>query len=185
MMLLSEYNADWVNQFEKINAKLQEVLNGLCVNIEHVGSTAVPGLSAKPIIDIDIVYNEASDFENIQTRLVSAGYFHNGNQGIEGREVFKRARTNENIIFDTIAHHLYVCRYDSLELHRHLLFRNYLRKHPAAADFYMNLKYEIAKEANNDRKLYAAIKEVKANSFINYIIALERAEHGSFGKVKC
>jgi GrpB-like predicted nucleotidyltransferase (UPF0157 family) len=184
-MLLSEYNQDWINQFEAIRETLLQALAGLCINIEHVGSTAIPGLAAKPIIDIDIVYNETPHFEKIKNNLVSVGYFHNGNQNVEGREVFKRTGNKEDKVLDAITHHLYVCRYDCPELHRHILFRNYLRKHNLAKTFYMNMKYEIAKEVNNDRKLYANIKELKGNSFINYIVELSRMEHGPFGKVKC
>ncbi len=184
-MLLIEYNADWINQFEIIKGKLLEALVGLCINIEHIGSTAVPKLAAKPIIDIDIVYNEIPDFEKIKITLESAGYFHNGNQSVEGREVFKRTGNKEDEALDTIAHHLYVCRYNCPELHRHILLRNYLRKNQDARSFYMNLKYQIAQEANNDRKLYASIKEMKASSFINYVVELSMMEHGPFNKVKC
>jgi GrpB-like predicted nucleotidyltransferase (UPF0157 family) len=180
-LLISAYNPEWVNHFEKIKEKLLDALVGICVTIEHIGSTAVPGLSAKPIIDMDIVYNEVSEFEYIKSRLQSVGYYHNGNQGVQGREVFKR--NGEDEILDTIAHHLYVCRYDCPELHRHILFRDFLRKHGTARKFYSGLKYEIAKEAKDDRKVYANIKELKANSFINYIVELARAEHNGFGKV--
>ncbi len=183
-MLISVYNAEWPTHFEKINKKLLNILSGLTVNIEHIGSTAVPGLAAKPIIDIDIIYNESSDFEYIKNKLASVGYFHNGNQNVAGREVFKRNGKIEDEVLDKIAHHLYVCRYDCPELHRHILFRNYLRKYAIAREFYQQLKYEIAKEVNNDRKLYASNKELKANSFINYIVELSKTEHHHFGKIE-
>lgn len=178
-----EYNPEWPVHFDKIKEKLLGALIGPGVCIEHIGSTAVPGLSAKPIIDIDIVYKEAPDFEYIKSRLASVGYYHNGNQDIEGREVFKRHKEGNDEILDTIVHHLYVCKYDCPELHRHILFRNYLRKHLIASDYYSNLKCSIAREAKDDRKVYAALKEVKANSFINYIIELERADYAKSAKI--
>lgn len=183
-MLISKYNGDWVDHFEIINKKLLNILSGLTVNIEHIGSTSVPGLAAKPIIDIDIMYNEYSDFEYIKNNLEPFGYYHNGNQGVAGREVFKRTGKTEDEVLDKINHHLYVCRYDCPELHRHILFRNYLRKYAIAKEFYQQLKYEIAKEVKNDRKLYASTKELKANSFINYIVELSKKEHPQFGKVE-
>ena len=184
MTLIQPYRASWTTDFLNIREKLISVLGDICVNIEHIGSTSVPGLAAKPIIDIDIVYNESSDFELIKLALESLGYYHNGNQEIEGREVFKRLGSQDSVL-DFISHHLYVCRYDSAELQRHILFRNYLRTNPAARDYYQHLKFEIAREAGEDRKKYASIKEVKANSFINYIIQLSANEHSDFGKVQC
>ena len=176
-MLIENYNPEWVNQFEKIKEKLLIGLVGIDINIEHVGSTSVPNLAAKPIIDIDIVYYESTDFETIKKNLEGLEYFHNGNQDVEGREVFKRTGKNESEVLDKIPHHLYVCRYDCEELQRHLLFRDYLRKFEVARNFYQNLKYKIAEETHNDRKQYAKIKELKANSFINYIVELAKLEN--------
>jgi GrpB-like predicted nucleotidyltransferase (UPF0157 family) len=175
-MLIEQYNPEWVNQFAKIKEKLLIGLAEIKVNIEHIGGTSVPNLAAKPIIDIDIIYYESSDFEHIKKHLEWLGYFHNGCQGVEGREVFKRTGTNENVVLDKITHHLYVCKYDCGELKRHIFFRDYLKNHETARVFYQNLKYQIAAEANNDRKLYANIKEIKEGSFINYIIELSKLE---------
>lgn len=175
-MLIVQYNPDWVNQFEKIREKLSKSLTGITINIEHIGSTSIPTLAAKPIVDIDIIYKESSDFEHIKKNLEWLGYFHNGNQDVDGREVFKIRNVNDDGFLDKIPHHLYVCKYDCGELQRHLLFRDYLRKNEVARNFYQNLKYQIADEANNDKKLYANIKEIKANSFINYIIELSKLE---------
>jgi GrpB-like predicted nucleotidyltransferase (UPF0157 family) len=154
-MLIVKYNPEWITHFEKIKAKLWDVLNGTNIEIEHVGSTSVPKLAAKPIIDIDIIYYQVADFERIKDNLKSFGYFHNGNQDIEGREVFKRKANQDDEILDKISHHLYVCKNDCEELHRHIFSRDYLRKHEIARNFYQNLKYQIAEEANQDRKLYA------------------------------
>ncbi len=173
-MLIVEYNPKWAVQFEKIKEKLSKPLIDFAIKIEHVGSTSIPNLAAKPIIDIDIIYTKSSDFEGIKNHLELLGYFHNGNQGIEGREVFKRKSDNEDEVLDKIPHHLYLCKADCAELQRHILFRDYLRKHDITRNFYQNLKYEIANEANQDKKLYANIKEMKANSFINYIIELAK-----------
>jgi GrpB-like predicted nucleotidyltransferase (UPF0157 family) len=182
-MLIEIYNPEWVNQFEKIKEKLMIVLSGIDVNIEHIGSTSIPSLAAKPIIDIDIVYNESLDFELIKKNLEGLGYFHNGNQDVEGREVFKRTGKTENEVLDKISHHLYVCKHDCAELQRHLLFRDYLRKRKVTRNFYQKLKYQIAKEASQDKKQYANLKELKATSFVNYVIELAQLENDKFGKI--
>ena len=176
-MVIVKYNPEWVNHFENIKEKLSKALIEIDVNIEHVGSTSVPKLAAKSIIDIDIIYYQVSDFERIKNNLESFGYYHNGNQGIEGREVFKRNGKQDDEILDKISHHLYVCKNDCEELHRHILSRDYLRKNEIAREFYENLKYQIAEEANQDRKLYANLKQLKANSLINFIIELSRNNH--------
>ena len=127
-MLIVPYDPIWINDFEQIASTLSTTLNGLICGIEHVGSTSIPNLAAKPIIDIDLVYIEQESFENIKNRLESIGYIHKGNQGMKDREVFKRNLIQNNPILDQISHHLYVCKNNSIELQRHLLFRDYLKK---------------------------------------------------------
>ncbi len=166
-MLIHPYSPDWNNHFELIKADLNQALFGLDIIIEHVGSTAVPGLSAKPIIDIDIVYKDESVFNQIKTALESIGYFHNGNQGIEDREVFKRDGTSHNDVLDTIQHHLYVCSAESPALKRHLVTRDYLRNNEWARAEYQQMKYDLAEQAGQDKKVYASLKEEHINPLID------------------
>lgn len=175
-LLIQAYNPQWAADFQAIQKILRAAFVDLPVSIEHIGSTAVPGLAAKPIIDIDIVMQEHTAFETIKDRLATIGYKHHGNQGIPGREVFKiDPTTSAQEVLDSIAHHLYVCPANSEELQRHLRFRDYLLAHEAARIQYEQLKYAIAEEAGQDRKEYAALKELKATAFINTI--LEKAGH--------
>jgi GrpB-like predicted nucleotidyltransferase (UPF0157 family) len=174
-MLIQAYKESWMEDFNTIRKALHEALIYIRVSIEHVGSTSVPQLAAKPIIDIDIVYGKDVAFEDIKTGLEKIGYYHNGNQGIPNREVFKRYETPYIYgVLDTIAHHLYVCPIDSEELQKHILFRDYLRTHEDARVQYQNLKYAIAQEANQDKKKYAEVKEIKASKFINEVIEKAR-----------
>jgi GrpB-like predicted nucleotidyltransferase (UPF0157 family) len=166
-MLIHPYSADWNTHFESIKAVLDLALLGLDITIEHVGSTAVTGLAAKPIIDIDIVYNDSSTFQLIKHALVSIGYFHNGNQGIEDREVFKRDVTSHLEVLDMIKHHLYVCSADSPALKRHLITRDYLRNNEWAKAEYQQMKYDLAEKAGQDQKVYAYLKEECVNPFID------------------
>ena len=169
-MLIHEYTNKWASDFLQIKTLLIDALAGLSVSIEHVGSTAVPGLAAKPIIDIDIIFNNKNDFDNIKNGLERIGYYHNGDQGIKDREVFKRSSPNEAGLLNEITHHLYVCPADSWELQRHLLFRNYLIANAEARNKYQQIKLQLAEEANQQRKIYAQLKEEKANVFIDEIV---------------
>ncbi len=170
-MLIHEYTSKWTADFLQLKTLLLDALADISVSIEHVGSTAIPDLAAKPILDIDIVFHNKNDFDKIKNALEQTGYYYNGNQGITDREVFKRSASEHEEVLDAIAHHLYVCSIDSEELKRHLLFRNYLRTHAAARNEYHQLKLQLAEEANNDRKLYAHMKEEKAKAFIEGILA--------------
>ena len=137
------YDQKWQQDFLDIKKELAEALGivpeGLALAIEHVGSTSVPGLSAKPIIDIDVVV-KACDVEATIHALAVIGYNHEGNLGIPGREAFGYS-DKEHLQ----EHHLYLCPEDSPELKRHLAFRDYLREHPQAVEEYSCIKLEAAK----------------------------------------
>ena len=175
-MLIEKYNPDWVKQFNNIKSQLEPSLSGLECSIEHVGSTSVPNLDSKPIIDIDIVYLAKPDFEKIKQGLEKIGYYHNGNQGLEGREVFKRNGQLSHEVLDHIKHHLYVCPTDSKALERHLLSRDHLRKNEEARIKYQQMKHELAEQSNQDRKKYQELKELYVNDFIDAMIAKEKDE---------
>lgn len=115
-MLLEKYSSNWINHFTDIKREIDTALHGLTYTVEHVGSTSVPNLDSKPIIDIDIIYPKQQDYQKIKLGLERIGYYHNGNQGIEDREVFKRNGKLTNEILDTVKHHLYVCPVDSKAL---------------------------------------------------------------------
>ncbi len=176
-MLLQTYKSSWRDDFNVISNLIKEALQELNISIEHVGSTSVSGLASKPIIDIDVVFYEEAEFGSIKGRLEKLGYYHNGNQDIPDREVFKRSNSApKHTVLDFIKHHLYVCPVHSDELQRHILFRDYLMAHNEARILYQTLKYEIAHESNQDRKKYAELKELKAADFINEIIKKAKQE---------
>lgn len=176
-MLIEKYTPDWIKNFESLKREIDKGLKGSEYQIEHVGSTSVPNLDSKPIIDIDIVYENESEFEIIKSRLIKLGYFHNGNQGIEQREVFKRNGKKFNKILDAIKHHLYVCPSNSNELEKHILFRDFLRTNKWARIKYESKKYELAKKANQDKNFYAQLKELYLNDFINSMVENAKRTH--------
>lgn len=100
-VVIVDYDPLWPKQFETLRYRLANVLGGLALTIEHVGSTAVPGLAAKPILDIDVLLRSPDDLPSAIAALASIGYLHRGDLGIPGREAF-RAPSNY------LRHHLYV-----------------------------------------------------------------------------
>lgn len=175
-MLIQEYKESWIADFKKIREVLDETLKNLNVSIEHIGSTSVPESAAKPIIDIDVIIDNYESFSAVKSALENIGYYHNGNQGVENREVFKRTKLFNHNVLDSITHHLYVCPIAGEELKKHILFRDYLIANADARIEYQNLKYEIAEQANQDKKSYAELKEVLAREFIAGVI--EKAGKG-------
>lgn len=166
-MVLEAYQERWADDFKALKSVLEANIPSDDIRIEHIGSTSVQGLAAKPIIDMDIIYQQSATLGMIKSGLEDLGYYHNGNQGIEGREVFKRmAEGEQHTILDTIRHHLYVCHTTSEELQKHILFRNYLRENATARSDYEKLKYDISEIALQDRKKYASLKEVMAKKFV-------------------
>ena len=137
MIELAEYNSDWPNQFADLRERLSHCLGDVAVALEHVGSTAAPGLVAKPVIDIDVVIPLHAKVITIIGRLARIGYVHQGNVGIEDREVFK-APTGAT------RHHLYVCRRGCVALRNHLTLRDHLRRHPDDLTAYATLKRALA-----------------------------------------
>ncbi len=138
-VIVQKYNPNWRREYEKIKKELKAVLGDLAVGIEHVGSTAVEGMSAKPIIDIDIIINDCGVICDVIDKLENIGYKHEGDLGIEGREAFTYGNKPEYM-----THHLYVCSIDSKELHRHLVFRDFLKNNRAASEKYSRIKEEAA-----------------------------------------
>lgn len=149
--LVEEYNTMWPVWFEQIKARLQSNLSGIPHLSEHVGSTAVPGMTAKPIIDIDIVV-EAGGFPAIRDRLGKIGYVHQGNRGIQGREAFDL--TDTDVKSNLPPHHLYVCEQDSQALLEHLVFRDFMRQHSEWRQRLSELKSLLCEEHNNERQAY-------------------------------
>ena len=159
-VIVVPYDEQWKEEFKKIEKELMTVLDGIVLKIEHVGSTSVEGLSAKPIIDIDVVIEDYNVFAEVVDALGSIGYRHEGNLGIEGREAFKYDGKEH-----LMKHHLYVCTKDSKELKRHLFFRDYLRAHKDAVLEYSKIKEEGAKLFPEDIDKYIEHK----SSFIEGI----------------
>jgi len=151
MTLVSEYNPAWPSWFLQIRELVAEQLGPTCFAVEHVGSTAVPGMTAKPIIDI-IVVVECDMFQTVKTLLGELGYRHQGDLGIQGREAFKPE--DPDMSGRLPSHHLYVCSRESEELKRQIAFRDYLRAHPEWVSRLSELKRSLCQWHGADREAY-------------------------------
>lgn len=143
------YDAAWQEDFIAIRNEIVAALGDLIEGVEHVGSTAVFGLCAKPCIDIDVIISDFMVFDEVKKRLAAIGYFYEGNLGIVGREAFGYSDKPH-----LKKHHLYVCPKDSKELRRHIIFRDFLRTHPEAAAKYGSVKTEAARLYPDDIDRY-------------------------------
>ena len=152
-VIVLPYDEHWAQDFLQIREELQAALGELAQKIEHVGSTSVRGLSAKPIIDIDVVIKDYSSLDAVISALEGIGYQYEGDLGIAGREAFKYEGKDH-----LQKHHLYVCPQDSAELKRHIAFRDYLRAHPEAVREYSLIKEEGAKLYPYDIEKYIEYK---------------------------
>jgi GrpB-like predicted nucleotidyltransferase (UPF0157 family) len=158
---IEEYSSKWKRAFNDLKDVLLNEIEKYIISIEHVGSTSVEGLSAKPIIDIDIIVEDDDNLDAVISHLHKLGYIHLGDRGIKGREAFERI--NERVPFNHknenwMDHHLYVCKEGNISLLNHLYFRDYLREHPEIAKEYGKLKRRLADECNDDIDLYVESK---------------------------
>ncbi len=142
-----EYDPEWPRTFYKLKDQIWPRVCDVAIAIEHVGSTSVPGVAAKPVIDIDIVIASRNDLRAVVERLETLGYKHRGNLGIEDRDAFRALESGPE-------HHLYVCVQNCLALRNHLAVRDYLRANPSEAAAYSNLKRKLAEEFRDHRERY-------------------------------
>jgi GrpB-like predicted nucleotidyltransferase (UPF0157 family) len=145
-----DYDPGWPRLFETLRASIWSAVGDIAISVEHVGSTAVPGLAAKPAIDIDVVVPEQAVAAGI-FRLTAIGYQHRGDQGVPQRDAFEAPDGSP-------LHHLYLCPSTSPALANHIAIRDYLRTHPIAARAYGDLKKELALEFAHDRAGYVEAK---------------------------
>jgi GrpB-like predicted nucleotidyltransferase (UPF0157 family) len=159
-VVVADYDPRWPARFAELRDRLAAAVGPLAVGIEHVGSTAVPGLAAKPIIDLDVVVATPGDLPAVAERLRPLGYRHEGDLGVPGRDAFAAPPGSP-------PHHLYVCPLGSPALARHLALRDLLRADPEAAAAYADLKRTLAARFRHDRAAYTDAK----TPFIDALLA--------------
>jgi len=163
-VIISDYNPQWPILYEEEKSRILSVIGDKVVTIEHIGSTAVPGLGAKSIIDIMVGVHRLVDVEECINPLQSIGYeyFPPSEVGIPERRYFDRT-----------GYHLHMVEVTSDFWERHLIFRYYLRTHPEMAQQYLKLKKDLADKYGTDRESYTDAK----TSFIEQVVARARIEN--------
>jgi GrpB-like predicted nucleotidyltransferase (UPF0157 family) len=146
-VVVVDYDEGWPEAFERVRSRVWPAVSDVALAVEHVGSTSVPGLAAKPIIDVSVVVRGEDDVAVGIERLAGLGYVHRGNLGIEGREAFNSPE-------GLPAHNLYLCPRDNPALANHLAVRDYLRTHSDVAKEYGDLKKRLAVEHRTDIDSY-------------------------------
>lgn len=136
---ITPYNPAWTNMFKNESQALTEVLSAEIISIDHIGSTSVPNLYAKPIIDILITVKDISKLDNYNNMLAEMGYEAMGENGISGRRYFQKGR-------DDRTHHLHVYEKGNQHVHRHLAFKDYLINHPNEVEDYGQLKLKLTND---------------------------------------
>jgi GrpB-like predicted nucleotidyltransferase (UPF0157 family) len=145
------YCDEWPARFSAIAEVLRGALSGLTsARIEHVGSTSVPGLAAKPVIDIDVVV-DGDEIDGAVAALAGIGYVHRGDLGVIGREAFFAPD-------DEPRRNVYVCRVGTLSVRNHLAVRDVLRRRPDLRDEYAAVKLNLAQDPDMDVNAYIAGK---------------------------
>lgn len=150
-VVVQAYDPEWPRAFQRIHDLVWPAVQHAAIRLEHVGSTAVPGLRAKPTIDACIVVASSRDLPYVITALAKVGYTHRGDLGVPGREAFKPPAGLPK-------HHLYASPRQSLSLRNQLSVRDYLRTHPDAVREYGDLKQALAERFPEDIDSYIAGK---------------------------
>ncbi|WPY00704.1 Putative GrpB family GrpB nucleotidyltransferase [Candidatus Trichorickettsia mobilis] len=146
------YDPNWPHIYEKEAALIKSALGENCLALHHIGSTSVPGLAAKPIIDMIPVVRNITKVDNYNSAMEALGYISRGECGIPCRRFFQK----EELL---ISYNIHAFEQDDPEIERHIRFRDWMRAHPQDMEAYANLKLDLAEQFPNDISSYCFRKE--------------------------
>lgn len=162
---LVKYTEDWTTSFEQEKQTLEKIIGKGLVDIQHIGSTAIPGIQTKPLVDILIGVKEIEDVQMFDTvELREAGYYHLRRVRIEGKEVFAKFSSLEPPVKTHVVH---VVEIGKSWWRDHLYFRDYLLEHRGVAEQYEDLKQSLAAKYPTNEKAYADAKR----AFVEKVLA--------------
>ena len=167
-VLMEPHNPDWTRQFQLEAARVTSALGSTAVDVHHIGSTAIPGIYAKPVLDLLLVVDSVTALDNKQSAIEALGYEARGEYGIPGRRFYRRDNADSDR-----THQIHAFETGSPQIARHLAFRDYMIAHPDAAQAYSDLKRELAAKHPNDIEAYmdgkdAFIQEVDRRAAAQY-----------------
>lgn len=156
------FNKEWAVLFEEEAEKIKYIFGENLISIDHIGSTSVAGLKAKPIIDIMPVVKNIYLVDQNNEEMQKLGYEPMGEFGIAGRRYFRKGQEKRT-------HHVHIFQEGSPDIKRHIAFRDYLRAHPNLRDRYGALKSKLAEQFPFDKESYingkdALVKEIEAQA---------------------
>jgi GrpB-like predicted nucleotidyltransferase (UPF0157 family) len=168
------YDPKWVLEFEGLAVVLAEALGPLASGIHHIGSTSIPGMIAKPILDVDVELAAGVYVWTATEILTTLGYDYEGELGISDRHAYRRRSSAVPISKHRVSwmsHHLYVCPNRSSELVRHLLFRDALREHVELRNEYERIKQEAVRRACGVKRVYVEEKVRLGDTFFRKVLS--------------
>jgi GrpB-like predicted nucleotidyltransferase (UPF0157 family) len=171
--IVVEYDPAWASEFEAISSVLASALGPLATAIHHVGSTSIPGMCAKPILDIDIEMAPGAGIDAVSGVLATLGYTYEGEMGIVDRHAYRRL--SPGVPYSELRpvwmeQHVYACPARSVEMARHLKFRDRLRASADLRHEYRELKDQALSMACGVRQVYVDEKEKLGNEFFERVI---------------
>jgi GrpB-like predicted nucleotidyltransferase (UPF0157 family) len=171
-VVVAEYDAAWPESYELVAGQIRDALGAAVVALDHVGSTAVPGLAAKPVIDIDLTVADSADEDSYVPALEAAGF----------RLTIRERGWHEHrvLVLQQPRVNLHVFSPDCPETIRHAMFRDWLRAHPDDAARYVEAKVAAAADANAAGEVVMEYNERK-QEVIRQIYARMFAAHGLLG----
>lgn len=164
---LVNYDKNWEKEYKEEEELLKKVLKDKIIEIHHIGSTSIPGLLAKPVIDILIVIEDLNDINEVDDLLKDYDYENRGQQGVSDRYFFAKGPE------DARTHYLHFTTKNSNTYYNQTYFKRYLMEHPSALKEYCDLKNKLAKKYSNERAKYTQGK----NEFITNIVNLAKKEY--------
>jgi GrpB-like predicted nucleotidyltransferase (UPF0157 family) len=165
IVVVAPYDQQWPVQYQAERARLEAVLKSVMVSSHHIGSTSVPGLVAKPVIDILLEVTDLSELDKCNWAMAASGFDARGENGIAGRRYFTKGGERRS-------HQVHAFEVGDEQIVKHLAFRDYLIENPQVAEAYAELKQNAAKVCRNDIKRYQQMK----NDFISHYLKLAMEE---------
>lgn len=149
---LSEFDSSWKKSFKDECDVMTRIFGDEIVSFEHFGSTSVPGMKAKPVVDMMILVRDINQVNKYDAQLESLGYDVAGEWGIEGRRLLRKGGDNRS-------HHIHIYQHDHPEVYRHLVVRDYLTEKPEEVKSYSDFKEKLASKYDDTREYSKAKKE--------------------------